>query len=66
MKEDAERIIEMFKLSKQLFVGLNKHQQKKCAILHVEGLIKELEYHKWQNRLRVEYWQDVLEIIKNK
>ena len=51
MREEAERIIDMF---------------GDKSILHVTGLIKELEYHKWQNRLRVEYWQDILEIIKNK
>lgn len=73
-EEEADKILKMYKMfnvyDEDFKAEIIKIQDyltaKQCAIFHVEGIIEELEYHKWQNRLRVEYWQEVLEIIKNK
>ena len=70
-EEEANRIIEMFDyLDGQdgIFKGVFYHHSAKCAILHVEGIIENLQLlnHDPHFRDLFSYWQEVLEIIKNK
>ncbi len=77
-EKEAERIIEMFFLHEEQDVMLNGTHYKKaiqCALLHVEGIIKEYEdnicecgydydFDMWRDKQS--YWLKVKQIILNK
>ncbi len=75
-KEEAERIIEMFRFNCKHteYIDENRYKHsdtiksinaKQCAILHVEGIVKLVSYPQ-TNIKRKKYWQEVLQIIKDK
>jgi hypothetical protein len=74
-QEEANRIIEMFDNVQGNMVNVDLSKQ--CAILHVEGIIKEInsfiKFYEDNGLINSDlscqhlcYWQEVLEIIKNK
>ena len=85
-KEEAERIIEMFYNKNDISViytdiendtaiatgYMTYKNAKQCAILHVNGIIKELtevdrKYYTDGYILdKLDHWQEVLQIIKDK
>jgi hypothetical protein len=73
-KEEAERIIEMYysltdKCSCYEYLcncfTMYERKAQQCAILHVEGIVKLVSYPQ-TNIKRKKYWQEVLQIIKDK
>jgi hypothetical protein len=80
-KEEAERIIfdfykivglkefsydcEPIDVIKKELHKFAQNKTKQCAILHVEGIVKLVSYPQ-TNIKRKKYWQEVLQIIKDK
>lgn len=67
-EKEAERIIEMFKPYAEGKAGfaLEKEQAKQCALLHVNGIIKEVNKYNHTDLADIQGWQEVLTILKNK
>ena len=65
-KEEAERIIDMFRLPKARGYVLSIKHAKECAILHVEGIIEAMEDFVFRPDYEIRKWQEVLQIIKLK
>ena len=70
-KEEAERIIEMY--YDTLDWNTPKILAVRCALLHVEGIIEEWNSKQHYDYIAAEYitgkvlyWQEVLQIIKDK
>jgi hypothetical protein len=41
----------------------SEYHAKKCALIAVEEVIEVLHEHHWQNRLIIDYWQEVKQEI---
>lgn len=44
--------------------GMNKEMAKQCALIAVDEIIEALHEHHWQNRLIIDYWQEVKQEIE--
>ena len=70
-KEEAEGIIKMFNLPYSNHLDDFTDALNRCAIIYVEGIIDEINEMDWEFSTRIaaerlEYWQEVLTILKNK
>ena len=63
IKEQADEYVEMF-----YQFGLDKIDCTRCAIIHVEGLIQELEimYHLCCPEINIEYYKQILTELKSR
>ena len=67
-EEEAERIIRTYWVCD---VGMTEKLAIKSAIIHVEGIMDEIQDMDWEFSTRIaaerlEYWQEVLTILINK
>jgi hypothetical protein len=45
--------------------GFNVHIARQCALIAVNEVIEALHEHHWQNRLIIDYWEEVKQEIEN-
>jgi len=60
-KEKAEELFDKFRLNVVDYEGsgLNNYKGKQCALIAVDEVIESLHEHHWQNRLIINYWEEV-------
>lgn len=56
-KEKAEELVEQF--SSVLMHDEVYEESIKCALIAVDKVIESLHEHHWQNRLIINYWEEV-------
>jgi hypothetical protein len=47
------------------FIDTSKRISKQCALIAVDEVIESLHEHHWQNRLIINYWEEVKHEIEN-
>ena len=61
-KEKAEELFDKFELSFAGVISADEDWEalgKQCALIAVDEVIEALHEHHWQNRLIINYWQEV-------
>ena len=63
-KEKAKELVDKFIEPTMEFDELDgyvedKDNAKQCALIAVDEVIEALHEHHWQNRLLIDYWQEV-------
>jgi DNA primase large subunit len=61
-KEKAEELFDKFELSFAGVISADEDWEalgKQCALIAVDEVIEALHEHHWQNRLIIDYWQEV-------
>jgi len=61
-KEKAQQLVEQF--SSVLMHDEVYEDSIKCALVAVDEVIEALHEHHWQNRLIINYWQEVKQEIE--
>jgi hypothetical protein len=61
-KEKALELVEQF--SSVLMYDEVYEDSIKCALIAVDKIIESLHEHHWQNRLIIDYWQEVKQEIQ--
>ena len=62
-KDKAE---ELFEKMYTCYQGrLDAYTAKQCALIAVDEVIEALHEHHWQNRLIIDYWEEVKHEINN-
>jgi Tol biopolymer transport system component len=54
-----EKSIELVDKFMEYTVEWNNVTAKKCAIIAVDEIFEALDEHHWQNRLIIDYWEEV-------
>ena len=68
-KERAKELIDKFKKNTRAYNETNgwedsAYDAKQCALIAVDEVIEALDEHHWQNRLIIDYWEEVKHEIK--
>ena len=61
-KEKAIELFDKFELSFAGVISADEDWEalgKQCALIAVDEVIEALHEHHWQNRLLIDYWQEV-------
>ena len=61
-KEKAQELFDKFELSFAGVISADEDWEalgKQCALISVDEVIEALHEHHWQNRLIIDYWQEV-------
>jgi hypothetical protein len=55
-----EKAIELFEKMYTCYQGhIDEYTAKQCALIAVDEVIEALHEHQWQNRLIIDYWEEV-------
>ena len=57
--EKAEDLLHRYDVLQTYIEGFNLENAKQCALIAVDEVIEALHEHHWQNRLIIDYWQEV-------
>jgi len=63
-QEEAERIIEMYEEITFFEGHLTERAKYDCALIHVDGIMKETDMYKGNLNPRWKYWKQVNKIIE--
>jgi len=55
-KEKAQELVDKFNYESKHYLMLDA---KQCALIAVNEVIEALHEHHWQNRLIIDYWEEV-------
>ena len=61
-KEKAQELFDKFELSFAGVISADEDWEalgKQCALIAVDEVIEALHEHHWQNRLIIDYWEEV-------
>jgi hypothetical protein len=63
-KERAKELVDKFKKNTRAYNETNgwedsAYDSKQCALIAVDEVIEALHEHHWQNRLIIDYWEEV-------
>ena len=61
-KDKAQELFDKFELSFAGVISADEDWEalgKQCALIAVDEVIEALHEHHWQNRLIIDYWQEV-------
>jgi hypothetical protein len=62
-KEKAEKLYNKYAPYMLEWDGVDKWAVKECALISVDEVIEALHEHHWQNRIIIDYWQEVKQEI---
>jgi hypothetical protein len=58
-KEKAEELVDKFLGYAYDGISPAEENSKECALIAVDEVIEALHEHHWQNRLIIDYWEEV-------
>jgi hypothetical protein len=68
-KEKAESLVEKFENLNSIKMSDDSRIEyptaRQCALIAVDEVLNALEEHRWQNRLIMEYWEEIKQEIKS-
>jgi hypothetical protein len=68
-KEKAESLVEKFESLNSIKMSDDSRIEyptaRQCALIAVDEVLNALEEHRWQNRLIMDYWEEIKQEIKS-
>ena len=68
-KEKAESLVEKFENLNSIKMSDDSRIEyptaRQCALIAVDEVLNALEEHRWQNRLIMDYWEEIKQEIKS-
>ena len=68
-KEKAESLIKKFESLNSIKMSDDSRIEyptaRQCALIAVDEVLNALEEHRWQNRLIMDYWEEIKQEIKS-
>jgi len=68
-KEKAENLVEKFESLNSIKMSDDSRIEyptaRQCALIAVDEVLNALEEHRWQNRLIMDYWEEIKQEIKS-